>query len=86
MNPNRLFFWDRICPRRFGSCGSEMQRVLPAIWKTPHGKCLGISTYEAKQFAIVWSQIAFEDSVERVTTPAHAYGTIVSIQVQCPLA
>ena len=32
-----------------------------------------------------WSPIVFQDSVEGVTTPAHASGTLVSIFLQCPL-
>ena len=54
---------------------SFQERVLPAKRKKLY-PVLSLPT---------WSPIAFQDSVEGVTTPAHASGTVVTTPLQCPL-
>ena len=76
-----LFASGKPSPSETQACGFTKAhlvfqgRLLPTKHKKLH----------PGQSLLAWSPVALQDSVEGITTPAHASRTFVSIPLQCPL-
>ena len=77
------------CCLQVGSCHLRRHKLADSpkySWFIKNTSCLpSTKKLYPVQSLPTWSPIAFQESIEGVTTPTHASGTVVSIPLQCLL-